>query len=90
MGRGPIVVEKDLAKAIDENIIAGAGLDVFSVEPIPEDSPLLKIKNKEKIVMTPHIAWAIPFSTVYKNRRSLKPCIYKACAPFDFFKKCCI
>jgi len=58
MGRGPIVVEKDLAKAIDENIIAGAGLDVFSVEPIPEDSPLLKIKNKEKIVMTPHIAWA--------------------------------
>ena len=58
MGRGPIVVEKDLAKAIDENIIAGAGLDVFSVEPMPEDSPLLKIKNKEKIVMTPHIAWA--------------------------------
>ena len=58
MGRGPIVVEKDLAKAIDENIIAGAGLDVFSVEPIPEDSTLLKIKNKEKIVMTPHIAWA--------------------------------
>lgn len=58
MGRGPIVVEKDLAKALDENIIAGAGLDVFSVEPIPEDSPLLKIKNKEKIVMTPHIAWA--------------------------------
>lgn len=58
MGRGPIVVEKDLAKAIDENIIAGAGLDVFSVEPMPEDSRLLKIKNKEKIVMTPHIAWA--------------------------------
>lgn len=58
MGRGPIVVEKDLAKAIDENIIAGAGLDVFSVEPMLEDSPLLKIKNKEKVVMTPHIAWA--------------------------------
>ena len=58
MGRGPIVVEKDLAKAINENIIAGAGLDVFSVEPMLEDSPLLKIKNKEKIVMTPHIAWA--------------------------------
>ena len=58
MGRGPIVVEKDLAKAIDENIIAGVALDVFSVEPMPEDRPLLKIKNKEKIVMTPHIAWA--------------------------------
>lgn len=58
MGRGPIVVEEDLAKAIDENIISGAALDVFSVEPMPENSPLLKIKNKEKIVMTPHIAWA--------------------------------
>ena len=58
MGRGPIVVEKDLAKAIDENIIAGVALDVFSVEPMPENSSLLKIKNKEKIVMTPHIAWA--------------------------------
>ena len=58
MGRGPIVVEEDLAKAIDENIISGAALDVFSVEPMPENSSLLKIKNKEKIVMTPHIAWA--------------------------------
>ena len=58
MGRGPIVVEEDLAKAIDENIISGAALDVFSVEPMPENSPLLKIKNKEKIVTTPHIAWA--------------------------------
>lgn len=58
MGRGPIVVEEDLAKAIDENIISGAALDVFSVEPMLENSPLLKIKNKEKIVMTPHIAWA--------------------------------
>ena len=46
MGRGPIVVEEDLAKAIDENIISGAALDVFSVEPMPENSPLLKIKNK--------------------------------------------
>ena len=50
MGRGPIVVEEDLAKAIDENIISGAALDVFSVEPMPENSPLLKIKYKEKNV----------------------------------------
>lgn len=58
MGRGPIVVEEDLRKAIDENIIGGACLDVFSVEPLSEDSELLKIKNKEKVVFTPHIAWA--------------------------------
>lgn len=58
MGRGPIVVEEDLAKAIDEDLIAGAALDVFKVEPMPIDSPLLKVKNKEKLILTPHIAWA--------------------------------
>lgn len=58
MGRGPIIVDKDLARAIDEDKIAGAALDVFSVEPIQEDNPLLLVKNKEKLVLTPHIAWA--------------------------------
>ncbi|MDD6794355.1 MAG: D-2-hydroxyacid dehydrogenase [Clostridiaceae bacterium] len=58
MGRGPIVVDEDLAKAIDENLIAGAALDVFSVEPMNEENPLLKVKNKENLVLTPHIAWA--------------------------------
>ncbi|MCS6130923.1 D-2-hydroxyacid dehydrogenase [Clostridium botulinum] len=58
MGRGPIVVDADLVKAIDENLIGGAGLDVFEIEPIPENNPLLSIKNKEKLVLSPHIAWA--------------------------------
>ncbi len=58
VGRGPIVVDADLAKAIDEEIIAGAALDVFEVEPINKDNPLLKVKNKENLVLTPHIAWA--------------------------------
>lgn len=58
MGRGPIVVEADLAKAIDEELIAGAALDVFEVEPIKEENPLVAIKNKENLVLTPHIAWA--------------------------------
>lgn len=58
MGRGPIVVDEDLAKAIDDEIIGGAALDVFTVEPIPANNPLLSVKNKEKLVLTPHIAWA--------------------------------
>ena len=58
MGRGPIVVEEDLARAIDENKIRGAALDVFEVEPININSPLLTMKNKYKIILSPHIAWA--------------------------------
>ncbi|MEQ8199165.1 MAG: NAD(P)-dependent oxidoreductase, partial [Clostridiaceae bacterium] len=58
MGRGPIVVEADLAKALNEHLIKAAALDVFQTEPIKEDNPLLSISNKEKLVMTPHIAWA--------------------------------
>ena len=58
MGRGPIVVEEDLARAIDENKIRGAALDVFEVEPIKINSPLLTMKNKDKIILSPHIAWA--------------------------------
>jgi len=58
MGRGPIVKEEDLAKALDEGLIKGAALDVFVSEPIGKDSPLLQIKNKDRLVATPHIAWA--------------------------------
>lgn len=57
-GRGGIVNEADLAKALDENLIAGAALDVFEEEPMNAENPLLKIQNKHKLVMTPHIAWA--------------------------------
>ncbi len=57
LGRGGIVNEKDLARALDENLIAGAGLDVLEKEPIDPDNPLLHIKNREKIYITPHIAW---------------------------------
>ena len=58
VARGPIVVDEDLARAIDEEIIGGAALDVFKVEPIPAQNPLLDIKNKERLVLTPHVAWA--------------------------------
>lgn len=58
MGRGPIVVEVALAKAIDDELIRGAALDVFEIEPISENNPLIAIKNKDRLVLSPHIAWA--------------------------------
>ncbi len=57
LGRGSIVKESDLAIAINENEIAAAGLDVYAVEPLPSDSPLLTIRDKNRLLMTPHIAW---------------------------------
>lgn len=57
-GRGPIVVEEDLVCALEEELIAGAALDVISVEPMQPDCPLLKIKDSKKLLVTPHIAWA--------------------------------
>lgn len=57
-GRGGIVNETDLARAINEEGIAGAALDVFENEPIKPDNPLLAVKNKDRLLFTPHIAWA--------------------------------
>ncbi|MBF7067858.1 D-2-hydroxyacid dehydrogenase [Campylobacter volucris] len=57
VGRGGIIKEDDLAWAIDEKNIK-AGLDVLEVEPMIANHPLLKIKNKENLIITPHVAWA--------------------------------
>ena len=57
MARGGIVNENALAEAIDNEWIAGAGADVLTHEPVLADNPLMKIKNKEKLFITPHIAW---------------------------------
>lgn len=58
MGRGGIVVEEALVKAVDEGVIAGAALDVYSVEPLPQDSCYLMARHPERFRFAPHVAWA--------------------------------
>lgn len=58
VGRGPIVVEEDLARALEEGQIRAAGLDVLRIEPMNADNPLLKIQDSQKLIITPHVAWA--------------------------------
>lgn len=53
--RGPLVNEGDLSKALNDGVIAGAGLDVLEKEPAQKDNPLLKAKN---CYLTPHISFA--------------------------------
>ncbi len=58
VGRGPIINEADLAEALNNRMIAAAGLDVLSVEPMQPENPLRGIKDSERLLITPHIAWA--------------------------------
>lgn len=58
LGRGPIVNEADLAEALELGVIAAAGLDVLEIEPMTEQNPLRRIKDSDKLLITPHIAWA--------------------------------
>ena len=65
VGRGGIINEKDLVEAIDRNKLLFCGLDVVSKEPIEKSNPLNFVQNKDRLIVTPHIAWG---STEARNR----------------------
>ena len=58
LGRGGIINEKDLATALDNSMIKGAGVDVLSAEPPLATQPLLNLQAKNSLILSPHIAWA--------------------------------
>ncbi|MEG1846863.1 MAG: D-2-hydroxyacid dehydrogenase [Lachnospiraceae bacterium] len=58
VARGPVVNDRDLYTALTQNMIAGAGLDVLSKEPMRTDNPLAQIQDSNKLIITPHLAWA--------------------------------
>lgn len=58
VGRGTVLDEEDLIDALDRGELRGAGLDVFSEEPLPDDSPLW---DHPRVVLTPHVAGFSPF-----------------------------
>ena len=57
VGRGAVINESDLVRALKRGWIAGAGLDVFEVEPLPQDSPLWELDN---VIISPHISGFTP------------------------------
>ncbi len=58
LGRGPIVSEEALASALESREIRAAGLDVLCAEPMSRENPLKRIKDSDRLLITPHIAWA--------------------------------
>lgn len=77
VARGAIVQEEDLAKALEQGEIRGAALDVFGREPIPKDHPLLHVSCPEKLLLTPHMAWA--------STEARKRCVSETCKNIEAF-----
>lgn len=77
VARGPVVNDEDLYTALTEGYIAGAGLDVTGTEPMKDSNPLSKVKDSNKLIITPHLAWA---STEARNR-----CVSETCKNIEAF-----
>lgn len=56
--RGGLIVDDDLAAALRDGLISGAGIDAASVEPPPADHPFMGLLNMPNFILTPHVAWA--------------------------------
>jgi len=56
--RGAVIEEPDLVRAIDDGLIAGAGIDVLAGEPPPDDHPYIRLLERPNFILTPHVAWA--------------------------------
>ena len=77
VARGAVVDSTSLAHAIDERMIAAAGVDVMEREPISPDDPLMHVKNKERLLLTPHMAWA--------SREARQKVVSEACKNIEAF-----
>ncbi|MEO1034172.1 MAG: D-2-hydroxyacid dehydrogenase [Pseudomonadota bacterium] len=55
--RGPLLDDRAVVKALDSGQLGGLGVDVLSVEPPPDDHPLLALAERDNVIVTPHIAW---------------------------------
>ncbi len=56
--RGAVTDEEAVAKAIENGDIGAFGCDVYSIEPFPKEHPMYRIKDRENVLLTPHMAWA--------------------------------
>lgn len=77
VARGPVVNDGDLYTALTEGYIAGAGLDVTGTEPMKDSNPLSRIKDSNRLIITPHLAWA---STEARGR-----CVSETCKNIEAF-----
>ena len=79
VARGPVVNDEDLYTALTENYILGAGLDVTGTEPMKDSNPLSKIKDSNRLIITPHMAWA--------SLEARERCVSETCKNIEAFLK---
>ena len=79
VARGPVVNDEDLYTALTENYILGAGLDVTGTEPMKDSNPLSKFMDSNRLIITPHMAWA---SIEARTR-----CVSETCKNIEAFMK---